>query len=223
MNGTINTLIVEDEPLIIGLYKNIFQELSDSNSSFKLHITLNCDSALDKIEKANTGTPFDLVLLDINIPPSKQKNISSGEDLGVELRKCFPQIKIIICTTTNSNYRLNNILHTVNPDGFLIKSETDYKILATAINRVLTNQPYYSPSIFNLMRQHICNDFVLNSKDRILLYELSKGTKNKDLPNFVNLSKSGFEARKRRLKEIFNVEGVGDKKLIQTSRENGYV
>lgn len=225
MNKTINVLITEDEPIIIGLLKKIFQHLSDSdgNWSFKLHTTLNCDSAMDKIEKAVIGKPFDLALLDINIPPSKQKNILSGEDLGLELRKYFPKIKIIIYTSNNDNYRLNNILKSVNPDGFLIKSDLDYKDLAKAILRVLTKPPYYSPSVLGLIRKHIANDFILDSTDRILLHEISKGTKTKDLPNFVNLSKGGVELRKRRLKEVFNVEDKGDKKLIQIAKEKGYV
>lgn len=225
MNNTINVLIVEDEPIIIGLLKNIFQQLSESHSNliFNLHTTSNCNSAMDRIEKAIIGKPFDLALLDINIPPSKQKNILSGEDLGLELRKYFPRIKIIIYTSNNDNYRLNNILKSVNPDGFLIKSDIDYKGLIKAIDRVLTNPPYYSTSILGLIRQHISNDFLLDTTDRILLYEISKGTKNKDLPNFVNLSKSGIERRKRHLKEVFNIEGKGDKSLIQIAKEKGYV
>ena len=225
MNNTINVLIAEDEPIIVDLLKTIFQKLSDSNASwdFKLHSALNCDSAINKIEKAIIGKPFDLALLDINLPSSEQKNILSGEDLGLELQKYFPQIKIIIYTSNNDNYRLNNILKSVNPDGFIIKSDIDYKGLVTGINRVLTNQPYYSPSILSLIRQHIANDFVLDNIDRVLLYQLSNGTKTKDLSNFVNLSKSGVELRKRRLKEVFNIENKGDKKLIQMAKEKGYV
>ncbi|WP_034045121.1 response regulator [Wocania ichthyoenteri] len=225
MSNIINVLIAEDEPIIVGLLKDIFQQLSNSNGdwNFKLHPTLNCDSAMNKIEKAILSRPFDLALLDINIPKSKEKNILSGEDLGLKLRKYFPHVKIIIYTSNNDNYRLNNVLKTVNPEGFLIKSDIDYKGLVHAINRVLTNPPFYSPSILTLIRKHIADDFVLDSTDRILLHEISKGTKNKDLPNFVNLSKSGIERRKRHLKEIFNIEDQGDKKLIQIAKEKGYV
>ncbi len=225
MSKTINVLIAEDEPLIIGLLKNIFKQLSESNFdwTFKLHSTLNCDSALKKIDEAIIGTPFDLALLDVNIPPSKKKKVLCGEDLGMELRRYFPQLKIIIYTSNNDNYRLNNILRSINPEGFLIKSDIDYKGLIGAISRVLVNPPFYSPSILSLIRQHISNDFLLDATDRMLLHELSKGTKTKDLPNFVNLSKSGVERRKRHLKEVFNIVDKGDKKLIQIAKEKGYV
>lgn len=225
MSRIINVLIAEDEPIIIGLLKNIFQQISDSHLdwNFKLHTTSNCSSALEKIEQAIIGRPFDLALLDINLPPAKQKKVLCGEDLGIKLRNYFPQIKIIIYTSNNDNYRLNNILKSINPDGFLIKSDIDYKDLIESIQKVMVNPPCYSPSILSLIRQHISNDFVLDSIDRILLYEISKGTKNKDLPNYVNLSKSGIERRKRHLKEVFDIEGKGDKKLIQIAKEKGYV
>jgi len=225
MSNTINVLIAEDEPIIIDLLKNIFKQLSNSNRdwNFKLHTTQNCDAAIKKIDEAIMGKPFDLALLDINLPPSKQRNISSGEDLGLELRRYFPKVKIIIYTSNNDNYRLNNILKSINPDGFLIKSDIDYKGFVKAITRVIINPPYYSPSILCLIRQHITDDFFLDSIDRTLLHEISKGTKTKDLINFVNLSKSGVELRKRRLKEIFNIAEKGNKKLIQIAKEKGYV
>lgn len=225
MSKIINVLIAEDEPIIIELLKNIFKQLSDSseNYTFKLYPTRDCDTALEKIDNAINETFFNLALLDINLPHSKQRKILCGEDLGIELRKRFPLIKIIIYTANNDNYRLNNILHTVNPDGFLIKSDVDYQSLKEAIYRVLTNPPHYSHSILNLIRQHISNDFILDPIDRTLLYEISKGTRTKDLPNFVNLSKGGVELRKRRLKEIFNIDGKGDKKLIEIAKKKGYV
>ena len=224
MNNIINVLVAEDEPIIVELLKKIFQQLSDAKScNFKLHTTLCCDSASDKIEKAIIGTAFDLALLDLNLPPSKKKSILSGEDLGIELRKFFPKIKIIIYTSNNDNYRLNSVLKSVNPEGFLIKNDMDYNGLTNAINRVLINPPYYSHSVLGLIRQHISSDFILDSIDRILLHEISKGTKTKDLPNYVNLSKGGVERRKRHLKEVFNIQGKGDKKLIQIAKEKGYV
>ncbi len=225
MDNIINILITEDEPLIIDLLKKIFKELSDSNPdwNFKLHTTLNCDAALTKIDQAIIGTPFDLALLDINIPPSEDKKILCGEDIGIELRKYFPQIKIIVYTSNNDNYRLNNILRSINPEGFLIKSDINYKNLVDAISRVLINPPYYSNTILNLIRQHISSDFLLDSIDRVVLYQLSKGTKTKDLPKFVKLSKGGVERRKRHLKEVFNIEDKSDKKLIQIAKEKGYI
>jgi hypothetical protein len=56
-----------------------------------------------------------------------------------------------------------------------------------------------------------------------MLYELSLGTRMKDLPNIVPLSIAGIEKRKRILKEVFDVEDQGDKALIMKARELGFI
>ena len=59
--------------------------------------------------------------------------------------------------------------------------------------------------------------------DRQILYELSIGTRMKDLPKIVPLSIAGIEKRKRILKEVFDVEDQGDKALIMKARELGFI
>ena len=223
MGKTINVLIVEDEPITLSLLKRIFKHLSDSYWNFKLHTAPNCDIALKKIKNAITGKSFDLVLLDINIPSSKDKKIQCGEDLGLELRNHFPKVKIIVYTAHNDNYRLHSILHSINPEGFLIKSDLDYKNLVNAINQILIRPPHYSTTIQSLMRQCILNEHIIDPIDKRLLYELSMGTRTKNLPSIINLSKSGVERRKRRLKEVFNIKEKGDKGLIQIAKKKGFI
>jgi len=215
---------VEDQPLTIESFKRALEHLSNFFSwNFIIKSAKNCDTAFHEIKKAAKATPFDLVILDINIPPSKDKKILSGEDLGLELKKTFPNIKIIVVTALHNNFRLNNILKSLNPEGFIIKSEIDFKDLLDAINCVLTCPPYYSNSILKLMRRHISNNFVLDEIDRQLLYQLSIGTKNKDLTKFINLSKGGIERRKRHLKEMFNVENGDDRILLERASEQGFL
>lgn len=225
MNEQINVLIVEDEPMAIDGYKNVLEYISNSSETieFKIRSALNCDDALLEIDKAVKGTPIDLVLLDVNLPPSKDRKLLSGEDLGLKFRKLFPKVKIIVLTSHNENYRLNNILKSVNPEGFLIKSEINAKGLKEAIKNVLNNTPYYSSTILRLVRRHATNDFVLDKTDRQILYQLSRGTKTKDLPNYIALSKSGIELRKRRIREVFNIEGEKDITLLQAAIDNGYL
>ena len=94
----------------------------------------------DEIKKAIRKEPFDLVLLDIGIPSSIDKQLLCGEDIGAELRKTFPQIKIIVFTSYTSNYRLNNVLKSLNPEGFLIKSDVDFIKLIDAIDAVIHDE-----------------------------------------------------------------------------------
>lgn len=225
MDKIINVLIVEDEPLIINALEMAFNAISESNGflDFKIKSATNCDSGLEEITKAVNSKPFDLVLLDINIPASKDKKLLCGEDLGIELKNYFPNVKIIVFTSHNNNFRLNSIIKSLNPDGFIIKSDIDFSKLIEAINSVLDNLPYYSKAILQLMRRHMVNDFTLDKTDRQLLYQISKGAKMKHLHDIIHLSKSAIEQRKRNLKELFEVEDGEDRSLIIKAEERGFI
>ena len=225
MNNPLNVLIVEDEPLIINSLEIAFEKLSESNGEldFNLKSVTNSNAALLEIQRAVNGTPLDLVLLDINIPPSSDNGILSGEDLGLEIQSLFPRIKIIVFTYYSDNFRLNSILKSLNPDGFLIKSEIDFDGLLEAITSVIFDPPYYSKAVLRLIRRHVTNDFVLDKIDRQLLYHLSKGVKTKDLPDLINLSKSGIERRKRNLKDLFCIEHGNDRQLLKLAEEKGFI
>jgi hypothetical protein len=67
------------------------------------------------------------------------------------------------------------------------------------------------------------NDLLLDKIDRRLLYELSIGTKTKDLPITLPLSIAGVEKRKRNLKNVFDVSGLEDKDLINKAKEKGFI
>lgn len=225
MNKHINTLIVEDEILTIKGLTLILEQLSNSeiNLDFKIKSATNCDTANNAIEEAVLGLPIDLVLLDINIPASKDGKLISGEDLGLKIRDLFPKAKIIVFTSHNNNYRLNNIFMTVNPDAFLIKTEINMTDLTKAVKKVLSGEIYYSNSILHLARLHISNYFTLDLVNRQILHFLSKGIKTKDLPDFIDLSLGAIERRKRAIKELFNVEDKDDSILIMEASKKGFI
>ena len=218
-------LIIDDHPLISEAYKSAFKYIQkqDENISFNIHIVHDCDTALDKIkEHTKENRPIDIVFLDMSLPPSKDKKILSGEDLGIEINKVFPNAKIIVSTSFNDNYRVHSIFKSINPDGFLIKNDITPKELVTAIEQVLKDPPYYSNTVVKLLRKQVASDFLLDDLDRRILYEISIGTKLKDIEN-VPISVHGIEKRKRLLKQIFNIKGEGDRELVLIAKEKGFI
>ncbi|MCT4631271.1 MAG: DNA-binding response regulator [Firmicutes bacterium] len=225
MNKKINTLIVEDEPLMIGPMKAALNQLCELNGliDFSIQTSLDCDAAAREIDRSVKSQPLDLVLLDINLKPSLGGKYLSGEDIGLDIRRFFPKAKIIVLTSHNNNYRLNNILKSLNPEGFLIKSDVDFVKLIEALKSVMEDVPYYSKAILKLMRLHMINDFTLDKIDRQLLYQLSKGAKMKYLSDIIPLSRSAIELRKRNLKEIFGVEEGDDRNLLKRAEACGFI
>jgi|TARA_B110000037_G_scaffold8373_1_gene9028 DNA-binding NarL/FixJ family response regulator len=225
-NKKYSVLIIDDHPLITDAYKTAFNNYSKQNESITFYIQTaqNCDSAFKLINEFSTKEKkLDIVFLDIKLPPSLDGKILSGEDLGLKINKLLPDAKIIVSTTFNDNYRIHSIFKSLNPDGFLIKNDITPKELIETIDTVLNDPPYYSKTVIQLLRKQVANDFLLDNIDRRILYELSIGTRMKDLPDILPLSIAGIEKRKRHLKYIFNVKNPDDKELLLIAKEKGFI
>lgn len=223
----LSVLIIEDHPLIIESYKTALAlyEKKNEGISFTVKSARNCDMALSILNSVNVRKKLGFIILDISLPTSKDQKILSGEDLGIYIREKLPEAKIIVSTALNDIYRIRSIFKSINPDGFLIKSDINSSELLEIIRTVLNDSLYHSKTIEKLLKKQFINDyFDLDDIDRRILYELSIGTLTKNLPNIVHLSLSTIEKRKRILKEVFNIKkSEGDKKLISIAKERGFI
>ncbi|TJY37696.1 response regulator [Pontimicrobium aquaticum] len=222
---SINTLIIDDHPLIVEATKIALNqsESSSKDLSFKIEVATTCDGAINILDRYPKNETLDLVFLDIRLKPSKDGNILSGEDLGIRIRNQFEDVKIIVITSFNDNLRLNSILKNVDPDALMVKNDLTPKKFLKAIESVLNDETYYCKTSSKLIRILLTNDITLDAYDRRILYELSIGTKMNELPNLLPLSLGGIENRKRRLLDIFNVSSRDDRQLIQGAKEKGFI
>lgn len=214
-----NVLFVDDHSIIIDGYKNILSNHTDFNLHFKSAKT--CSEAIELIK--NQKYNFDLILLDISLPPDPSTKIHSGEDLGLWLREVSPKSKIIIMTMHTENFRLYNLLKSINPEGFLLKSDVTSGDLKTAVSKVLNGKYYYSSSINVLLRNQIANEISLDSIDRSILYYLSTGIKTKNLTDYIPLSLPAIEKRKKNLRDQFQITKGTDFELIQKAKKMGFI
>jgi len=223
--GKYKVLIVDDHPIICDSYKDAFREVNKEfeDLHIQIEVALDCDAAREKIRNDWVEKGYDLVFLDIRLPASRDRKLVSGEDLGELIREVQPQAKIIVATTFNDNFRVQNIFRSLNPEGFLIKNDLDTKELTTALTHVMQGKPYYSSTVSGLFRKQMSQPMDVDKIDRLILYELSMGTRMKEMPKVVPLSMAGIEKRKRILKQKFDVEDQGDKALIMKAREMGFI
>ncbi|MAM28758.1 MAG: response regulator [Flavobacteriaceae bacterium] len=221
----INTCIIDDHPLIIEAYMTALQEVDQLHRewNFAIETAETCDEAQYLLTTTFASKPIDLVLLDIQVPPSMDNKLLSGEDIGLKIRETMPNAKIVITTTFNNNYRIQSIFKQINPEGFLIKSDIAASTLISALEEILTAPPYYSKTVMQSVRKYISHDFLLDKWDRLLLYELSQGTKMKELPNVLPFSLAALEKRKRHLKVLFEVEDGEDRDLFKKARLHGFI
>lgn len=221
MTTITNILLIDDHPIIIDSYKHSLNQFI--NFPLKIDTAYCCETAMEKIKERDIKDPFDVVFLDISLPPSKDRLIRSGEDLGVQLKSKFPLIKIIVITGYIENIVLSSILHETNPEALLLKSDIKAISICEALLSVIKNIPYYSETVLHLFRKKMSSEILLSKTEKHLLFELFKGTKTKDLPNQIPLSISGIEKRKRRLKELFGATSKDDEALIKLAVEKGFL
>ena len=225
MNKSVTVLIIDDHPIIASAYESALESFVTQNTTYDVKITsiYNLDEAQLLIENSAFIDSLDLVFLDMRLPASIDGKLVSGEDLGKLIKSKNSEVRIIVSTTFNDNYRLHNILQSLDPEGFLVKNDIKSKELLRAIENVLSGSPYYSKTVLNLLRKQVGSDIYLDELDRKMLYELSIGAKLKDLSNLLPLSVAGIEKRRRNLKKMFGISGAEDRDLIKLAREKGFL
>lgn len=220
----LNILMVDDHPMIIEGYQNTLLATKNEDQELAIDIASTCDMANEMmLASIKHQNPYDILFVDIKLPPSKDGKITSGEDLAKIAREMLPDAKVIILTMFNESYRIHNILKTINPDGFLIKSDLTSNELAKAFQSILINPPYYSSTVNGFVRQSITSDIYVDDKNRRILHLLSQGIKTKNLAEHMNLSLSAVEKRKKHLKQLFKIEDGQDESLIKEAKKKGFL
>lgn len=215
--------MIDDHPMIIEGYQNTLLFTKKDSQELKIDIANNCDEAVAYIDKSLQTIPYDVLFVDISLPPSTDGLMSSGEDLAEYARKVLPKAKIVILTMFNESFRIHNIIKTIDPEGFLIKSDLTSSELASAFQAVLHNPPFYSGTVNTHIRKSIANDIVIDEKNRKILHLLSQGIKTKNLVSHLDISLSAVEKRKKQLREIFEVEDGQDETLLKKAKEKGFI
>ncbi|MFV0571166.1 MAG: DNA-binding response regulator [Xanthomarina gelatinilytica] len=224
MQQTIRILMTDDHPMIIEGYQNTLIATKKEDQDLIIDIANSCDESIKYMENAvSLNNPYDILFMDISLPPSSDGKYTSGEDLAKYARNIMPKAKIVILTMFNETYRIHNIVKAIDPEGFLIKSDLTSKELASAFQAVMSNPPFYSGTVNKIIRKTISTDIVLDEINRKIIYLLSQGVKTKSLSDHIDLSMSAIEKRKKYLKEVFEIEDGSDETLLFEARNKGFI
>ena len=223
-SNTLKILMVDDHPMIIEGYQHILLATKKEDQILDIDVATDCDSAMSAIQKSkNMGQPYEMYFFDISIPESSDGIYKSGEDLAKHVRLTQPNAKVVILTMFNEVYRIHSIIKTINPDGFLIKSDLTSSELASAFEVIQNNPPFYTGTINNIIKRSIFNPIEVDEINHKMLYLLSLGVKTKDLVAHLGLTLSAIEKRKKNLKDLFVIEDGKDDSLIKIAEEKGYI
>jgi DNA-binding NarL/FixJ family response regulator len=198
----------------------MFKNLDHNFEELQFVKAQDCKTGYEAIT-SHKKDPFTIALIDYSIPQFPEKKLFSGEDLAVLIRQTMPKCKIIMMTMHKEIDIMGSILHKVNPEGFINKSDCTTDELIHGFEEVLSGKTFYSQTVANYVARRN-NGVVLEDIDVRIILLLAKGVKNKNLTKYIPLSESSIEKRKYKIKRLLEVDG-GDEDLINEARNKGYI
>ncbi len=220
MATLINILIVDDHPFIIEAYKNAIKGYNSKGIyEFSIMQAKDCKTGYEAITEATE--PFGIAFFDLSMPTYEEKGIFSGEDLAQLIKQQMPDCKIILLTMHTELLKINTIIKNINPNGLVIKNDLTFDELLLAFDKILKEENYYSQTVVRLVSQIQYDNIEIDAFDKQILFQLSKGVKTKDIPQYVPLSLSAVEKRKLHLKDLLEIKGGSDIDLIREAKNKG--
>ena len=223
MKDVIKILSVDDHRMTAMGYKYILEDAEFEKFTVRVDVATGYEAGQEKIEFSSRSVPYDIILLDIQLFPPEAKDSRTGEDLAKLARQLVPESSVVFMSSFSDSFRINSICQSVDPEGYMVKSEIDELSLIEMVKTVTTAPPYYTHLALVAARKNISQTYKIDEHDRTILYELSIGTKTKDMRTKVPVSMATIDNRKRALKILFGVKDKNDLALIEEARNRGFI
>ncbi|MFT3826942.1 MAG: response regulator transcription factor [Chitinophagaceae bacterium] len=154
-------------------------------------------------------TPYDMLILDINIPGGDSLQMISA----IRLRQ--PRIKILVFTAYDEQLFALHYMH-AGADGFLMKHAPEQEI-RTAIRTVLAEDKKY---VSHAVQQHLLNDFTtgkslnihplltLSDREAEVMQLMAKGIALAEIAKILSLQLSTISTYKKRIFDKLQVSNI---------------
>lgn len=212
-------MIVEDHPIVVQGYISAFNT-SMPKRNFCYETALNCKEAYQKIQAIKSNnTTIDVALVDMSLPKYPEKEMYSGLDVGLLIKKHFPTAKIIIATAFTDVSATKTVLEKLCPEALVCKTDITTSSFIKIFELLNSEQTYISESIRQSFCQEQAKKLQLDTYDFEILHYINKGVITKELSNYINLSLSAIEKRKASLKFLITGKKCSDTELITKAKE----
>ena len=143
-----------------------------------LRVLLNQTGQFDIVAEASNGREvievikkideLDIIVLDINMPDK------DGIEVTTELKKTYPEIKILIVTMYNRKEFIKSLME-IGVDGYILKNSGKDELVA-ALNSLNRGEPYYGAEITKTVMKSYQKQRVFDSPLDIEMSEREKET-----------------------------------------------
>lgn len=194
MKDIIKIIIVDDHP-------TIREGIKSSLENFSIKVTGEAENGAELLKKIQkTPRDFDVILLDINLPDK------SGFEIMEQLKtKEIPIPVLIFSVAPEKDYALRAIK--AGAKGY-IQKVTDFEEIAEAIKKVVSGKSYMSDTVQEMLRLEIESGgksdiphHNLSNREFEVMLLFSKGMKNKEIAEKLNISEKTASEYRKRIKE----------------------
>ena len=204
-------------------YKTLLSGI-ESNKKANYLLGYSCEEAFNLLHQTKHGKEtIHFAFVDLNLPTFEKKKLFSGSDVAKLIRDYFPDCKIIIISMHSEPIWVSQIFNSINPEGFIAKSDINYKSFPEAFESVENDGIYYSKSIKESRKAMIQTNINWDEIDSKILYLIAEGFKTKDLPKHIPLSLSAIEKRKASIKKQLILESGSNKELLDNAKSLGLI
>ncbi len=208
---SLKILLVDDHIMIVEGIKNI---LSYSKFITEIKCVDSIEKAYNLVVENNKINNFDLISIDLSMPPYIDKNIENGTNLAKLIRKNYPRIIIIILTGFSDGKTINELFVKINPNGFIEKSDLKGEDIITIFEQIISGKNYVSKRILLDQENFKINNELFDYLNLEIIQFLSNGFSTKSISEKLPLSLSAIKKRKQKIKQLLNIENGNDEDIV---------
>ncbi|WP_415328087.1 response regulator [Chryseobacterium sp. MMS23-Vi53] len=198
-----NILIADDHDIVlVGTTMILESRIQDA----EVDQAEDYPETLEKISRKK----YDLVILDINMPESKNKKMIS------EIKSIDPDIKILIFSAYEEEIAAQYIREGAN--GYVSKLSKSDEI-SDAVKKIFSDGYYYPSTLVNQLIHESPLDLIKNLSEREyeIFMLLAKGNGNLEISNVLNIQMPTISTYKKRIHTKLKTKNIADLiKLYQT-------
>lgn len=201
---SIKILLADDHKIV----RDGLRSLLDAQPN--MEVIAEAENGRKAVQLAQERKP-DVVIMDISMPDL------NGMDATHQMIKGRPKVKVIgLSMHSDRRYILG--MFRAGATGFLLK-DCAFEELATAINTVVANQPYLSPSIASTVIEEFVHGTsparsfardILTPREREVLQLLAEGWSTKQIASHLHVSVKTVETHRRRIMEKLGLQGIAE-------------
>lgn len=148
----------------------------------------------------------DILITDIMMPEM------DGYELSIQVRKKFPQIKILALSMSEEGGMITNMIEEVKVDGYIQKACGKQELL-NAITSIINGTPYFSAQVKEQYETYKKlktenKDLNLTNRELQIIECITRHLSNKDIANKLFISERTVETHRKNIYRKTNTKGV---------------